>query len=44
MRRAALVVWLLLTITACSSPAGQSTASNTRILDVAELSTEQDPL
>src|SRR5262245_22078643 len=41
MRRAALVVWLLPLITACSSPAHRSTASNTRILDAAELSTEQ---
>jgi len=41
MRRAALVVWWLPLIAACSSPAHRSTSSNTRILNVAELSTDQ---
>src|SRR5215510_7903020 len=40
MTRAALVVWLLPLSTACWSPT-RSTASNARILDVAELSTER---
>src|SRR5262245_65122622 len=41
MRRAALFVWLILTIAGCSSPAHRSTAANAHILDVADLSTGQ---
>jgi len=41
MRRAALVLWVLPTITGCSLPTQRPAVANARVLDVGELSTEQ---